>query len=785
MKVMWMMIGWIVVGCVYWASGCAAADPNEILESAVACWHFRSIDDAVGPNSSLQIRGEATVGNALVDPDRQQSLLRGGDGYAANLSGGWFDAGRGKTGELNLDGDRFTALIRLKCDAGTLWSTRGFFTQGGGHDALVFNFFSHDFDRGRAGMRVGCEIGVEGRSGLGGQVSVPLAQIGATGWHDFVARYDSKELVLFVDGVAIQRAPASGRIRQNTSHPLCIGAGGSQDHPFACWIDHAVVWEHALSDEDVISLSGGPDAVQLAKKKFDAWTEPPMQTPIGDLIRHSRELDARLMADRSRPRYHLMHFEGGDIMPGDPNGAIYWKGRYHLFYIFQRQQSEQPKTVHCWGHASSIDLVHWTHHPTALDVSPSDPDRGIFSGNALVTRDGRPTLIYHGVGIGNCSASSSDDLLIRWEKSTANPLVAIPKPDDPSYGKYDSWDPHVWLQDDGYRAIFGGNPGTGAPPTLFRGNDLEHLNYIGPFLPEDRWSQPGEDVSCPDFFPIDGPSGRRHLLLCISHMRGARYFLGNWDNDRFSPQAHARMNWPGGCFFAPETLVDSGGRRILWGWCLDERPALMRRSSGATGVMSLPRVLSLDQSGALNINPPSELQRLRLHPVTLPEVELEAASEKPMPQISGDSLEIQVEFPAGDEQVAGIKVRQSVDGSEETSVIYDRKADTLTIDFSKSSLDPGIRYRSWCLFRPEDSEDANRAVTRQEAPLVLRPNEPLRLTVFLDRSMLEVFANGRQCMTQRIWPTRADSVHVSLINSGPNRSRVAVNAWEMAAANEN
>ena len=49
-------------------------------------------------------------------------------------------------------------------------------------------------------------------------------------------------------------------------------------------------------------------------------------------------------------------------MPFDPNGAIFWKGRYHLFYIFQDVRG------HNWGHVSSTDLFHWRHHPTGLIV---------------------------------------------------------------------------------------------------------------------------------------------------------------------------------------------------------------------------------------------------------------------------------------------------------------------------------------------------------------------------------------------------------------------------------
>jgi hypothetical protein len=120
-----------------------------------------------------------------------------------------------------------------------------------------------------------------------------------------------------------------------------------------------------------------------------------------------------------------------------------------------------------------------------LDVAADDPDRGIFSGNAFVDKDGVPTILYHGVNVGNCIARAEDDRLVRWKKSSANPIVPSPKPDEPEFGKYDSWDPHGWLERDHYFAIFGGNPRSGTEPTLFRGNDLgdgsqrPRLNRIG------------------------------------------------------------------------------------------------------------------------------------------------------------------------------------------------------------------------------------------------------------------------------------------------------------------
>lgn len=111
-------------------------------------------------------------------------------------------------------------------------------------------------------MRLGCEIGVEGQSGLAAQVTAFVAQVGPTNWHDVIARYDGKELVLFVDGVAMDRKPVTGQLRQGNTEPLAIGSGGPNDDPFPGFIDHAALWNRPLSDAEVVALSGGAETVE-------------------------------------------------------------------------------------------------------------------------------------------------------------------------------------------------------------------------------------------------------------------------------------------------------------------------------------------------------------------------------------------------------------------------------------------------------------------------------------------------------------------------------------------
>lgn len=506
--------------------------------------------------------------------------------------------------------------------------------------------------------------------------------------------------------------------------------------------------------------------VAAPKGSSSAWLK---SAPQGDdTDRVVRQHRANLLADPQRPAYHFVAPEGR-CMPFDPNGAIYWKGKYHLCYIFQDERG------HCWGHASSADLVHWRFLPPALFPSPGDVDTGIFSGNCFINLKGEATMLYHGVGAGNCIATSAEDDLVKWTKLPSNPIVPNPKEGSPEFKVYSSWDPHGWVEGDTYYAIFGGQPGAGTVATLFKSKDMDNWEYVGPFLANDM---PGiaadDDISCPDFFKI----GNKHMLLCISHKRGCRYYLGRWENEKFYPESHAWMNGPGGTFFAPESLVDSQGRRIMWAWVLDWRPGMEPPSSGWSGTMSLPRHLWLGDDGILHMAPVKELESLRFNPRRKENIALTAGSELVLDDVRGDCLELALEIQPGQAKEVGVKIRRSPNGEEETPVLYDSVAGTLRVELAKSSEKPYLQHLEFIMGGP------NGPVTKQEAPLVLASGEPLRLRIFIDRSIIEIFANERQAITQRIDPSRNDSLGISLISNGGDAAVTALDAWDMAPANQ-
>jgi beta-fructofuranosidase len=474
----------------------------------------------------------------------------------------------------------------------------------------------------------------------------------------------------------------------------------------------------------------GPDAIQPGGVPNDANSS-------------ARALREKLLSDPYRPGYHFVIPEG-QAMPFDPNGAVFWKGRYHLFYIFQDSRG------HNWGHVSSTDLFHWRHHPTGLVT-------GMFSGNCFINKDGRPTMCYHQVDQGNAMAVALDDDLNEWKKLDSNPITPKTQPGDAFHGKYRSWDPYGWLEGDTYYAIFGGeHPGIVKAPSL-----AGEWKYVGDLMAN---SVPGvsinEDVSCADFFQL----GNRRMLLCISHRLGCRYYLGDWKNEQFHPESHEMMSWTDNSFFAPESLLDDRGRRIMWAWIFDSPGFKMRTDFGWSGTMSLPRVLSLGEDNRLRINVPEEIDRLHYNGKKLSDLAVQDGAELPLPGIGGNSLEIQAELKGPEARQFGLKVCCSPGAEEQTVIYYDAVEKKLKIDTTRSTSTEGAK-------------------TIEGGPLTLQSGEPLKLRIFVDKSVVEVFANGRQAVMRRIYPSRADSIGVRLFSNGGAVTASHLDVWDMMPSN--
>ena len=132
--------------------------------------------------------------------------------------------------------------------------------------------------------------------------------------------------------------------------------------------------------------------------------------------------------------------------------------------------------------------------------------------------------------------------------------------------------------------------------------------------------------------------------------------------------------------------------------------------------------------------------------------------------VEENSLELDLEFNATEAKQYGVKVCCSPGGEEQTLVYYDATERKLKVDTTKSSLSDGPK-------------------TVEAGPFELKPGELLKLRVFVDKSVVEVFSNGRQAVMRRIYPSRADSVGVRLFSNGGPVSATMLEAWEMMPSN--
>ena len=288
---------------------------------------------------------------------------------------------------------------------------------------------------------------------------------------------------------------------------------------------------------------------------------------------------------------------------------------------------------------------------------------------------------------------------------------------------------------------------------------------LGPLIDGTPNTEPGEDGAVPNFLPI-GPD--KHMLLFFSHKRAAQYYVGDYDSDshRLTPEIHGRMNYGPftvGSLHAPSATIDERGRYIAF---FNVKEGIEPR--GWNDVMTLPRHLALADDGSVCIRPASETDGLRSDCVSAGPVDIPANAETPIPQVAGKSMEIEAVIEPGNAREVGLTVLRSPDGAEQTRISLFRQdhrrfgVSSLQIDVSASSLSGEVFARS-----PEIG------------PIDLPDGDALTLRVFVDRSIVEVFANDRQCLTVRVYPEREDSVGVSAFARGGGARLVSMEAWQM------
>jgi beta-fructofuranosidase len=280
--------------------------------------------------------------------------------------------------------------------------------------------------------------------------------------------------------------------------------------------------------------------------------------------------------------------------------------------------------------------------------------------------------------------------------------------------------------------------------------------YVSVMLAGDKAST-GEMWECPAFFPL---GDKYVLLISILGRIGTVYFVGSFDGARFVPETQAVLDY-GLYFFAPQTLLDTAGRRLMIGWIWEGRSDAAQHTAGWSGLQSIPRHLTLRSDGRLGTAPIPELQVLRGRHSHQSGIVLNSAADHDLHNVRGTCLELFAEFEPGAAEAFGLKLLCSPAGEEQTLIAYAPQSGQLVIDGSHSSIDAG----------------AQRDIQRAE--LRLAPHETLKLHIFLDQSVIEVFADEHVCLTSRVYPSRHDSVQVKLFAHGGRATLLSLDAWEM------
>lgn len=319
---------------------------------------------------------------------------------------------------------------------------------------------------------------------------------------------------------------------------------------------------------------------------------------------------------RMRQEYHFMPQAG---WMNDPNGLIFFRGKYHFFY----QYNPYGAFWDCmyWGHAVSEDLLHWEYLPPAL--APSEfyddyPKGGCFSGSAIVCDD-KLFLMYtgtanngNGVEQTQCIAYSEDG--VYFEKYEGNPVLRAPEGI-----KADCFrDPKVWKHEDTYYMVCGASREDRGLALLYKSEDMLHWSFFN-VLAESR-GEWGFMWECPDFFQI----GDQYVLTFSPMGSGDHtsvYLMGDFDykTGKFDCRISKEIDW-GLDYYAPQSFETPDGRRIMVAWANEWEWMPLWKDWGPSykegwcGFFNLPREVRIKQDGTLQFIPVKELKELRTDP---------------------------------------------------------------------------------------------------------------------------------------------------------------------------
>lgn len=268
-----------------------------------------------------------------------------------------------------------------------------------------------------------------------------------------------------------------------------------------------------------------------------------------------------IKSGKMRQHYHFMPQTG---WLNDPNGLIYFRGKYHFFFQ-HNPYSGFWDSMH-WGHAVSDDMLHWEYLPLAL--VPSEK----YEGNPVLTApEGIPTDMFR--------------------------------------------DPKVWKHEDTYYMVCGASRNNRGMALLYRSKNMLNWEFFN-VLAESR-GEWGFMWECPDFYPI----GDKYVLTFSPMGSGDHtsvYLVGDFDYETGSFYSHVsgEINW-GFDYYAPQSFLAPDGRRIMVGWANEWEWMPSWKDWGPTykegwcGSFNIPMEVRLMKDSTLQFLPIKEIESLR------------------------------------------------------------------------------------------------------------------------------------------------------------------------------
>ncbi|HKB44750.1 MAG TPA: glycoside hydrolase family 32 protein [Chitinophagaceae bacterium] len=481
-----------------------------------------------------------------------------------------------------------------------------------------------------------------------------------------------------------------------------------------------------------------------------------------------------LYKEKYRPQFH---FSPAKNWTNDPNGLVYYKGEYHLFYQYNPFGNRWGHMT--WAHSISKDLVHWQQLPIAL---PEENKIMIFSGSAVVDENntsgfakkgGQTAMVAVYTGHFIADTSNPDDYHQAqyiaysldsgrtWKKYEGNPVLDLHKKDfrDPKvfwYAPTKKWIMLAVLPQEHIVQFY-------SSPNL---KQWTHLSDFGPAGDTNAiWE-------CPDLLqvPVKKEADKNKWVLLNSQQTTMQYFVGEFDGIRFineNPSTNIYRPDYGPDYYAAITYnhLPASHSPILLGWANNWEYANDIPTWPWKSAMALPRELSLKKEKnewILLQHPVSELKKLRMKPTeftNLTVIKTKRLSNK------SQQFEMEAELIPSLNGISG--VRLAVSENNFFVIGYNASAQKLFID------------RSGCTNNSFNKKFA--ALSHYETSLAPVKGK-IKLHIFFDKSIIEVFANdGGVVMTAQLFPNKADNGIELFSEAGVSRFSL-VKIWNIRSA---